>query len=47
MGYTESIRNFFVAITIIIIGAISIIKIGTVDLHAILATGSVLVPAVV
>ena len=47
MDYTQSIRNFFVAITIIIIGTISFVKIGMVDLHAIIATGTVLVPAVI
>ena len=47
MDYTQSIRSFFVAITIIIIGTISFIKIGTVDLHAILATGTVLIRAVI
>lgn len=47
MGYTESFRSFFVVMTILIIGTISIIKIGTIDLHAIIATGTVLIPAVV
>ena len=47
MDYTENIRNFFVVVTILVIGTISIIKIGTIDLHAILATSAVLVPAVI
>ena len=47
MGYTENYRTFFVIITILVIGTISIIKIGTIDLHAIIATSTVLVPAVV
>ena len=47
MGYTENYRTFFVIVTILVIGTISIIKIGTIDLHAIIATSTVLVPAVV
>lgn len=47
MGYTENIRLFFVVVTLLVIGTISIIKIGIIDLHAILATAVVLVPAVV
>ena len=47
MGYTENFRTFFIIITMLVIGTISIVKIGTVDLHAIFATGSVLIPAVV
>ena len=46
MEYTENIRNFFIVITILVIGTISMVKVGTVDLHAILSTGMVLVPAV-
>ncbi len=47
MGYTENIRLFFVVVTLLTIGTISIVKIGSIDLHAILATASVLVPAVI
>ena len=47
MDYTESIRNFFISVTALLIGTISIIKIGTIDLHAILATGSILLPAII
>ena len=43
----ENYRNFFVVITVLVIGTIMFIKIGTIDLHAIIATGAVLVPAVV
>ena len=45
MQYTESIRNFFIAITILVIGTVSFIKIGNVDLHAVWATSIVLFPA--
>ena len=47
MDNTENFRNFFVVITMIVIGTIMFIKIGTIDLHAIMSTGAVLVPAVV
>lgn len=47
MDYARSLRNIFAAITVLIIGIISLVKIGTVDLHAIVATGTILIPAVV
>lgn len=47
MGFTENLRLFFIVITILVIGTVSILKIGVMDLHAILATAMVLVPAIV
>ena len=47
MNYTENIRNFFIVITIMVIGTISIVKIGIIDLHSVIATSVVLVPAVI
>ena len=47
MDYTENIRNFFVVITFLIISTICFVKIGTIDLHAIMSTGAILVPAVI
>ena len=47
MGYTENLRLFFVVMTIIIIGTVSIVRVGTIDMHAIMTTAVVLVPAVV
>lgn len=47
MGYTENIRTFFIVITMLVIGTISFIKIGTIDMHAIIATSVVLIPAIV
>ena len=47
MDYAENVRNFFIVITILVIGTLSIIKIGTIDAHAIFATGSVMVPATI
>ena len=47
MYHTENFRNFFVVVTVLVIGTICFVKIGTIDLHAIFATGVVLVPAAV
>ena len=47
MGYTVEIRNFFIMVTMLTIGTICFIKIGTIDMHAIIATSVVLIPAVV
>jgi len=45
MDNTENFRNFFVVITMLVIGTIMFVKIGTIDLHAILATSGVVIPA--
>lgn len=47
MGYARHFRLLYIVMTILIIGTVCILKIGIIDLHTILATGSVLVPAVV
>ena len=47
MDYSENIRKFFIVMTVLIIGTVCIVKIGTIDLHAIMATSSVLIPAVI
>lgn len=47
MGYTVEFRNFFVIITMLVIGTICFVKIGTIDMHAIIATGAVMLPAVI
>lgn len=47
MNYTENIRNFFMVVTMLVIGTISFIKIGSIDAHSIIVTSIVLVPAVV
>ena len=46
MYYTENIRNFFMVVTMLVIGTIMFVKIGAVDLHAVFATSIVLIPAV-
>ena len=47
MNYSESIRNFFLVVTLLIIGCISVVKIGTVDMHFLIATSSVMIPALI
>ena len=47
MGYAENTRLLFVVITMIVIGTVSIVRVGTIDMHAILTTTALLVPAVV
>lgn len=47
MGYTENVRLFFIVITMLVIGTVSIVRVGTIDLHAILATSIILIPAVI
>lgn len=47
MGYTENIRLFFVVITMIVLGTVSIVRVGSIDLHAILITAGLLIPAVI
>ena len=47
MDYTENFRNFFIVMTVLVIGTISFVKIGTIDLHSIIATGAVLIPAAI
>lgn len=47
MGYTENLRLFFVVMTIIVLGTVSIVRVGAIDMHAIIATALILVPATV
>lgn len=47
MGYTENLRLLFVVITMIVIGTVSMIRVGAIDLHAILITAAILIPAVI
>ncbi len=47
MGHTENFRTFFVVVTVLVIGSISIIRIGTMDLHALFTTALILIPAVI
>lgn len=47
MGYTENVRLFFIVVTLLVLGTVSMTKIGVIDMHAIVATGAVVIPAVV
>jgi hypothetical protein len=47
MDYTENIRNLFVVVTMLVVGTISMVKIGTIDAHSVIATSMVVVPAVI
>lgn len=47
MDYTTNLRNLFAVMTMLIIGTISFIKIGYVNLHSILSTAKVMVPAII
>ena len=47
MYYTETIKNLFIAITIITLGTICLIKIGSVNFHSIVATSGTLIPAII
>ncbi len=47
MGYAENLRLLFVVITMIVIGTTSIIRVGVIDMHAILTTAAILIPAIV
>ena len=45
--YTIDFRNFFVIMTMLVISTVCFVKIGTIDMHALISTGMVLVPAVI
>ena len=47
MGYAENLRLFFVVITIIVLGTVSIIRVGAIDMHAIITIAIILIPATV
>ena len=47
MDYTNNIRNLFLVVTLLVLGTISIVKIGKIDMHAVIATCKILVPALV
>lgn len=47
MGYAENIRLLFIVLTMIVLGAVSMFRIGTIDMHAILSTAVILIPAII
>ena len=47
MDYTNNLKNLFIVLTMLVIGAISFIKIGIVDMHSIMSTAAVMFPAMI
>ena len=47
MDYTNNLRNIFAVITMLVLGIICFIKIGIIDMHAVLSVGAILVPAMI
>lgn len=46
-GVCREYKVTFIVITMIVIGTVSIVRVGAIDLHAILTTAAILVPAIV
>lgn len=47
MDYTNNLRNIFAVFTMLVLGAICFVKIGTIDMHAIISTSAILIPAMI
>ena len=47
MYYSLLLKKFFVAITIIVLGTVCFVKIGTINMHALYSTAIILIPAVI
>ena len=47
MYFTESIRKLFIVVTILVLGGICIIRIGAINWHTLVATGEILIPAII
>jgi len=47
MGYTENLKKFFIAVTMLVIGGICLTRMGAINMHSIIATAFILIPAVV
>ena len=47
MDYTNNLKTLFGAITMLVIGSICFIRIGYVNMHSIIATGVILIPAII
>ena len=46
MIYSDIIKKLYISSTILVLGSICLIRIGTIDMHSIIATASILVPAI-
>lgn len=47
MQYAESIKKFFISVTILSLGTMCILRTGVINMHAICSTAIILVPALV
>ena len=47
MSYSKDLMHMFIVITFIVIGTICILKIGFIDMHTIIVTASVEIPAII
>ena len=45
--FSETLRNLFIAVTILVLGTICIIRVGMIDIHTIYSTSIILIPAIV
>ncbi len=45
--YSENIKMLFVSITIIVLGSICFVRMGAINMHTIISTAIILVPAIV
>jgi hypothetical protein len=47
MFYSNIIKKMYISMTILVLGSICLIRIGTIDFHTIVATGAILIPAII
>lgn len=47
MDNSTNFRNLFIIITILVIGTVSMVNIGSIDAHSVITTGFILVPAAI
>ena len=47
MDRSTQLRDIFAILTILIVGTVSMANIGVIDAHSVMATGTILVPAVI
>ena len=47
MGFTEDIKNLFIAVTLLVLGGICLTRMGMINMHTIASSAIIIVPAVV
>ena len=47
MDYAKNIRSLFAVLTVLVIGTVSFVKMGTINAHSVFATSMLLIPAVI